>query len=59
MPAYTLQDALAAEKRVKDAEAYNRRAARNSKTAQRQAAELRRRSDAARIAAAQETPRQY
>jgi hypothetical protein len=53
MPAYTLQDALAAEQRVKDAEAYNRLAARNSKTAQRQATELQRRSDAARLAAAQ------
>ena len=52
MPVYTLQDAIEAEQRVKDAQAYNRCAARNSEVAKRQATELRRRSDVARLAAA-------
>jgi hypothetical protein len=54
MPSYTMQDALNAEQRVKDAEAYNQFAARNWEIAQRQATELHNRSDALRLAAAQE-----
>jgi hypothetical protein len=53
MPAYTLQEALAAERRVQDARAYNRRAARRCEAAQCQAVELQRRREAALLAAPQ------
>jgi hypothetical protein len=52
MSAYSLQDAAEAEQRLKEAQAFNGLAASNSKIAQRQAAELRRHSDAARCAVA-------
>lgn len=53
MPAFSLQEALAAERRANDALAYNRRAAHRSQAAQRRAAELQLRRIAAQLAAAQ------
>jgi hypothetical protein len=53
MPAYTMQEALAAERRARQAQEYNRRATRTSEAAQRRAAELQCRREAALLAATQ------
>jgi hypothetical protein len=48
-----MREALAAEERAREAQDYNRRAARTSEAAQRRATELQSRRDAALLAAAQ------